>query len=263
MCEKRKPDADELAASLVDRVVEECSTAPVALLRVGSSVADIDDWNDYDFLLVEEGGFQQRFYETEVNGVSVELDIWQEQMVRQLFQNYYWNPDKLVAEVGKLRNCERVRQFTQSASLKYALSRVENLSPEIRLFVLSYHVGVLTLQRDAHSRDLLYNPAWNTVSCLAAIEDRYPPSLRRDIITEMFKPNHETLLSQVLDTDPLDFGVLVDEIKDRTPEVLSRSSNDEIELPIYYPQNRLGFDVLDIDYSRWVDDDIVQYRRRF
>lgn len=223
---------------------------------------------DFDFVLVEKGQYKQQFYSIEVDGVTAEVDVWQESIFASNLENYYWNPDKIVAEIGKLANGELVATYSESEAVDQTLALARDVPTEMRLFILSYHLGVLGYRSDGTAPNVIYNPAWSLLSCLAAIEDRYPPSLRTDIVDNFFQTSdlpieHSEPAGRVELTST---DEAISRIIERVADPLSSALRDvtvPTDLPLYYPQNLKGFELLGVSFDEVDVENAIEYRTRY
>lgn len=257
-----------LISTVERKIVHRHSEHPIALFLTGSSVVEESAPRDFDFVLVEQGQYKQQFYSIEVDGMTVEVDVWQESIFSSNLENYYWNPDKLVAEIGKLANCKSVATYSESESVEQTLAIARDVPTEIRLFILSYHLGVLGYRTDGTAPNVVYNPAWSVISCLAAIEDRYPPSLRADIVRELFdtpdlpiEHSESDGRMQITSTDEA-----ISRVVERVSEPLSSALRDvsaPTDIPLYYPQNLKGFHLLGVSFDETGVEDVIECRKRY
>jgi len=257
-----------LISTVERKIVHRHSTHPITLFLTGSSVVEESSPRDFDFVLVEQGQYKQQFYSMEVDGVTVEVDIWQESIFSSNLENYYWNPDKIVAEIGKLANCEPVATYRESDTVEQTLAIAQDIPTEMRLFILSYHLGVLGYRTDGTMPNVIYNPVWSVISCLAAIEDQYPPSLRADIIREFFETSDYHI--EYFESDGCvgltSTNKAISHIVERVADPLSsalRNVTAPTDLPLYYPQNLKGFHLLGVSFDGTDSNNVIEYRKRY
>ncbi len=260
--------SDYKVESIEEVVIDRYADDPIALLLVGSSVVDSVTSRDLDFVLIDDGQYAQQYFSTTIEEQPIQIDVWKEAALTSLFDQYFWHPDKLVAELGKFGNCKLLAEYAESEGLEDALSTARDVPDQIRLFILSYHLGYLNYQCDADSPTspgTIFNPEWHVLSIIASIEDRYPPSLRYDIVRDVYGSEYEPILSTVRDGDWSDLStdIINPLIKTASETTLMPEGEAPSEdLPLYYPPNAMGFDLLDIDYPQWRNDSIVEFKPR-
>lgn len=244
---------ESLLTDLEEDVVPEYTDSPQLLLLTGSAVADPGMARDYDLILIEEGEFEQRFVTKETADAHLEIDIWETQALESFVDHYYWRTHDIVAALGKLSNSRIVRRYRDVEAIDRVFKFVNDVPIEPRLYVLSFHLGVLHMFRKKSAPPRMHDPGWSIVSCLASIENKYPVSLRSDILSETYHREFPDLITLALDGEPREhIESAIEAIIEQVPDSLTGHGDlmlDTSAVPLYYPENRAGAKLLGFEQA--------------
>jgi len=215
---------------------------PELLLLIGSVATRLGNPRDIDLVAVFPGSYERTCVGGHLDGRVVEICTMGKLAFNSIIDNYYWYPQNLVAEIGKITHSV-VLYSNEGTDLLSTIGRIIDPTPEVRFFIVSFHLAEMS--KATRQRNII-STEWSITSIVCALESYFPPTLDRELMLRVAPKKVQEALALYLNLDSNNESAVNEFIQyavERSVEEF-RELLESDDLPLYYFPNHYGHEII-------------------